>query len=238
MKERKVIGILCAMSIELNRYLELYPDYEVTQICCYKFYSIKSINHQLILAICGIGKINAAVVASLLMEHFKPDYLVNTGIAGGMLKDMHPLDLVVATSIYSSDCDQTSDITQDLAYGQLQGLPECYLCDESIIKQLKALNTHCIFASIASGDQFQVNYDVAYSITKKYKNDPIIGCFDMESFSIAQVAYLFKTPVLVIRAISDVIGSSSKFDYEKFAPLSADKSVDYVIEYLLPLLSK
>ena len=50
----------------------------------------------------------------------------------------------------------------------------------------------------------------------------------MESCAIAHVCYLTKTKVLVIRSISDLIGSSDAFDYGTFAPIAAKNATDLV----------
>ena len=52
---------------------------------------------QVVLAQTGIGKVNAAIATTLLLDHFQPREVVFTGIAGGVNPALFPGDLVVAT---------------------------------------------------------------------------------------------------------------------------------------------
>ena len=48
-------------------------------------------------------------------------------------------------------------------------------------------------------------------------------CVEMEGASIAQTAYLSKTPCLVIRSISDCPDNNNKVTYEEFLETSSNK---------------
>ncbi len=50
----------------------------------------------MVIAQTGIGKVNAAIVTTLLLNHFQPRELVFTGIAGGVNTELSPGDLVIA----------------------------------------------------------------------------------------------------------------------------------------------
>jgi adenosylhomocysteine nucleosidase len=49
-----------------------------------------------VLAWTGVGKVNAAMTTTLLLEHFHPTRVIFTGIAGGVDPNLEPGDLVIA----------------------------------------------------------------------------------------------------------------------------------------------
>ena len=42
------------------------------------------------------------------------------------------------------------------------------------------------------------------------------------------ICYLTKTEFIIVRSISDIIGSSNAFDYQTFAPIAAKNATDLV----------
>ena len=53
-------------------------------------------DRRVVLAHSGIGKVNAAMAATLLVEQFQPTHILFTGIAGGVNPDLRPGDVVMA----------------------------------------------------------------------------------------------------------------------------------------------
>ena len=70
-------------------------------------------------------------------------------------------------------------------------------------------------------------------VKQRFSNYEVIA-FDMESAAIAQVCTLNKTKYVIIRAISDIIGSTDVFDYNYFSTQASNK----VLEYVLKIISK
>jgi len=52
-------------------------------------------DRRVVLAHSGIGKVNAATAATLLVEQFQPTHVLFTGIAGGLNPDLRPGDVVI-----------------------------------------------------------------------------------------------------------------------------------------------
>src|SRR4051794_5959977 len=58
-------------------------------------FSIGLLNgRNVVLAQTGIGKVNAACITSLVLDHFNPAEVIFSGIAGGINMDLHPGDIV------------------------------------------------------------------------------------------------------------------------------------------------
>lgn len=78
---------------------------------------------EVILLKSGIGKVNAAVSTTLLLDRFQPDYVINTGSAGGFHHTLNVGDIVISTDVRHHDVDVT---IFDYEYGQVPGLPGCF----------------------------------------------------------------------------------------------------------------
>src|SRR5690606_19579552 len=103
----------------------------------------------------GIGKVNAALSTTLLLEHYPVKAIINIGTAGGLKLDAQVLDLVVSKQIAHHDVDATAF---DYAYGQVPQMPVYYTSDNYLIDLLTPiLNQHHIpyhLGTIVSGDSF------------------------------------------------------------------------------------
>ena len=228
--KNKTIGIICAMDIELLGFKEKLTNLTTKTFLDHEFYVGDYLENTLVITKCGIGKVNASAICLLLIENFHPDLLFNSGIAGGYGKELKTLDVVVAEQLVYSDFDMTSDAFSNLRYGQIEHFPLTFKTDKEIVEKIKTLtnNENICFGTIATGDQFVTNYEKVDDIVTNYFSDLNVLAFDMESCAIAHVCYLTKTKVLVIRSISDLIGSSDAFDYGTFAPIAAKNATDLV----------
>lgn len=163
----------------------------------------------------GMGKVNAARAATemILSEH--PDAIIGTGVAGGMVPDMHTGDLVIASSVAYHDvwCGEGN------VPGQVQGLPQRFEADSRLLEAAAfaagSFKGDVFTGLVASGDQFFISLEEDDRIRSIY---PEVLAADMEAAAIAQVCHLYGVPFLNIRIISDIHTSSEiqKASYEDF----------------------
>ena len=152
-------------------------------------------------ALTGIGKVNAASATARVILEEKPDIVVNTGVAGGMLPYMEPLDLVIADRVAYHDvwCGEGNEP------GQVQGLPRFFPSDPGLVKLAQKASSSCgrnaFTGLVCSGDQFFVSLEEDARIRAMYPE--VLAC-DMESAAVAQVCHNFGVPFLCLRTISDV----------------------------------
>ena len=228
--KHKIIAIICAMDIELEGYKNLLNNLAIEQIVGHDFLVGDYLDNKLVITKCGIGKVNAAAITLLLVEHYNPDLIINSGIAGGYSRNLKTLDVVIAERVVYSDVDMTTDAFTDLRYGQLQDLPLTFKSSEQVLNKIRnlKLDNNIYFGTIMTGDQFVTDYRKTDNIVTTHFNDLNILACDMESCAIAQICYLTKTEFIIVRSISDIIGSSNAFDYQSFAPLAAKNATDLV----------
>ena len=228
--KHKIIAIICAMDIELDGYRNLIQNLSIEQIVGHEFLVGDYSDNKLVITKCGIGKVNAAAITLLMVEHYKPDLIINSGIAGGYAKSLKTLDVVVAEKVVYSDVDMTTDAFTDLRYGQLQDLPLTFKSNEEVLNKVRnlKLSNNIYFGTIMTGDQFVTDYRKTDNIVSTHFNDLNVLACDMESCAIAHICYLTKTAFIIVRSISDIIGSSNAFDYQTFAPKAAKNATDLV----------
>ncbi len=221
-------GIIVAMEKEIVHFKEVFNCTKEHKICNITFYEGIYLDNKVVFTKAGIGKVNAAVATTLLIEHFNPCLIINTGIAGGYSKELNPLDIVVADKVFYSDVDMTSPIAGAYKYGQIEGLPHGFESSYNLLNNID----DCKIGSILTGDQFVDNYEKCDTLVKKYFNDENVLAFDMESGSIAQICTLNDVKFIIMRAISDIIGSTNKFDYLSFSTKAVEKVSKKVLEMI------
>ena len=217
------LGIISAMSEELELLLtDMKLENKVTKAnMTFHFGTLWGKN--VVAVVSGIGKVNAAVCAQILISEYKVDSIINVGVAGGIGKDIYPGDVVVATDLVQHDMDTT--VFGD-AYGQVPRLDTfAFKCDENLVKvaldaceEISEINTFS--GRIVSGDQFISSIEKIKWFEKEFN---AISC-EMEGASIAHVCYLNNIPCVVIRSISDNANNGAHMDYEKFIPLGVRNS--------------
>ncbi|MBQ8296949.1 MAG: 5'-methylthioadenosine/adenosylhomocysteine nucleosidase [Ruminococcus sp.] len=221
-----MIGIIGAMSGEVQGLKELLQDVTVTEKSGMQFYSGKLHGNEVIVVQSGVGKVNAGICAALLIHIFGADVLINTGIAGSLNNLIDIGDVVLSTDAVQHDVDATG--FGKYPYGQIPGLDTfSFKADRKLLSIaeeacLEVNHSVKVFRGrVVSGDQF---------ISDKAKKQWLATnfgayCTEMEGAAIAQAAYLSKIPFIIVRVISDKADDSSKVDYPEFERKAIEYSV-------------
>lgn len=171
-------------------------------------------NHEVVLQQCGIGKVNSAIGAVEMIDNYHPDLIISTGCAGGADTALNPLDVVVASECVYHDvyCGDNA------SYGQVIGMPPTFKATADLVE--KALTVEMpegakiVNGLTVSGDWFVDSRQKMQDIISKFPNATAV---DMESCSIAQACFIYKTPFISFRVISDVplkdTNASQYFDF-------------------------
>ncbi|SQI85745.1 5'-methylthioadenosine nucleosidase [Klebsiella oxytoca] len=149
------IGIIGAMEEEVTLLRDKIDNRQTITIGGSEIYTGQLQGIDVALLKSGIGKVAAAMGATLLMEHCKPDVIINTGSAGGLASTLKVGDIVVSDETRYHDADVTAF---GYEYGQLPGCPAGFKADEKLIAAaetcIKALNLNAVRGLIVSGDAF------------------------------------------------------------------------------------
>lgn len=210
------IGIIAAMDAEHEQIVRLLHDKTTSSVDGTNYVEGSVGSHQIVLARCGIGKVNAAVGTTRLLAHHRPEAVLSTGCAGGIDADLKVMDVVAATATVYHDvwCGQGN------AVGQIQGMPLAFPSDERLLAAARALDAekqtdtrvHC--GMICTGDKFITGFDELLAIKRAFPQGLAV---DMESAAIAHVAYLHGVPFLSFRVVSDTPGIEAHHEqYQDF----------------------
>jgi len=176
---------------------------------------------------CSIGTVNAAACASVLVQRFGAQVIINTGIAGSLCRELSMLDIVIADDLIFHDADL--DIMEKY-YPFRRSFPT-----DPVLRELARQAIHSLDAPprykvgrIASGDVFVSDEALKDSIARRC--DPL--CVEMEGAAIAQVAFMGGIPCLVIRALSDNADENAEESYDNLIELAADNSARILLAML------
>lgn len=224
----KTIGFIIAMEKEKQALMNLFENIENINIHGITFTKANYKDKTIVLALAGIGKVNAAHTTTLLIEHFNVDLIISSGIAGGFDKNLKTLDFVIATSVSYSDVDAALEGGE--VYGQIPGMPKEYACQYEMIEKAGIDNVY--YGKVLSGDQFVTNYQKVNDIVNKYFEGQNIMAFEMELGAVAQIAYLMNIPLIGVKCISDIIGETNLTDYNTFSYQASAKLATLVEKVL------
>lgn len=225
-----MIGIIAAMNVEMES-LRSHIENPVTEtVGGVTYVSGQLEGQEVVTAVCGVGKVFAALCAQAMILRYRPECIINTGVAGTLTDRLSVGDIAVSTGVVQHDMD-TSPIGDPL--GLISGINKVVLpADEALAKKLtacaSALGIKTLPGIVASGDQF-----VASAARKAF----IVGQFDaiaceMEGAAVGQACYVNGVPFCVLRAISDSADGSSHMDYPAFTRLAAEQSVRLLLAFL------
>ncbi len=190
--------------------------------------------NDIVVALSGIGKVNAALTAAKLIEKDQARQVISTGVAGGLDTTLNKGDLVVGNQYAYHDvwCGEPNQI------GQIQGLPARFNTDADLLRIALSFNDKFPVRSslIVTGDQFVTEPEELKTIQTNF---PTAAACDMESAAIAQTCHLYNIPFLSVRIISDVAGKEDGNDkqYQDFWSQAPKTTFQYITELLQRICS-
>jgi len=227
-----LLGIIGAMEEEVIKLKEMMTEPELIKKSGMDFYKGTIEGKNVVVVKCGVGKVNAAMCTQTMIDVFKVDSIINTGIAGSLNADINIGDIVFACDAVEHDMDVA-------ALGYEPGIiPDTemsvFKSDEHLLDIAKNAVKNCgltvgVFTGrVVSGDQF---------ISSKEKREWLVNqfgglCAEMEGASIGHVACLNRVPFLVCRAISDKADDTADMDYPTFAAMAIDNSIKMMTEII------
>lgn len=226
-----MVGIIGAMHIEVETIKSLMENKIIEKISGVEYVKGTLHGKEIVIAVCGIGKVAAAMCTQTMILKYLPECIINTGVGGSLSTKLAIGDIAVAESLVQHDMD-TSPLGDPI--GLISGLnlvniPADKRVGEILLKGIETLdNVKGMTGVIASGDQFIASEERKKFITGNFG---AIVC-EMEGASIAQVCYTNGVPFGVVRAVSDCADGSSHMDYGEFLPVAAANAAK-LIEYFV-----
>lgn len=248
------IGILCAIPQELGHLQEALAGEGEQVEAGLRFVTGRLDGHGVVLVGAGIGKVNTAVTATLLARRFGCRLIVFSGVAGGLDPALHIGDVVIADRTIQHDAGVIEG--ERLATYQAGHVPFFnptdrlgYPVNPALVERLRdrladfvlpplshaaggaGAAPRIVFGTILSGDQY-----IHCEATRERLHRELGGlAVEMEGGALGQVCEAFGLPWLDIRALSDLAGKDSRFDFAAFVHEVAAGSA-LILRRLLPVL--
>ncbi|MCP2240804.1 MAG: 5'-methylthioadenosine/adenosylhomocysteine nucleosidase [Thermoanaerobacterium thermosaccharolyticum] len=225
------IGLIGAMEEEIDILKQFISNVEIINRADMVFYKGILNGLDTVVVRSGIGKVNAAIAAQILISEFNVDCIINTGVAGGIKSGINVGDIVISSDAIEHDFDTT-------AFGDELGViprmkTSVFKADKYLIDiALKAANDNIdgktYVGRIVSGDRFISSKDEARRLGQQFSAYAV----EMEGAAIAHTAYLNDIPFVIIRSISDNADGNATSDFNLFVKKASIVSSNIVKEMI------
>jgi len=227
------IGVVSAMRPELAAVLDAMPDEQRQRVAGRDFWVGHWRGHEVVAVLSRIGKVAAATTATVLIERFRVDRIVFTGVAGGLGADVRVGDVVVANSFVQHDMDASPLFPRHEVplYGRAR-----FETDAALSASLAAAATQVLAQTadtlgadavaefgltaprvhqglIASGDRFVASQTESDALRLAL---PEVLAVEMEGAAVAQVCHDYGVQFAALRTISDRADDAAHVDFTRF----------------------
>lgn len=244
---------MAAMHEELNRIVAMLSDVSKEKVGRKVVTLGKLNNEEVAVVFSGWGKVAAATTSTMLIERYSISQLIFTGVAGGIQPYLNIGDIVIGTSFVQHDMDcagvlgikrfeipllslteiPSSEALQEQAEQASIEYLKTDLASDVEKSELESLNISkpkIYKGLIASGDQFISSEEKLNELRQAL---PDLLAVEMEGAAVAQVAYEYDVPFIVIRVISDKANDDSLIDFPHFIEKVASHFTAGIIKRLV-----
>jgi adenosylhomocysteine nucleosidase len=227
-------GIIGAMEAEVAILKNKLTKSKTVTQSGFTFYQGELNGSEVILVQSGIGKVAAALATAFLIDKFQPDYVVNTGSAGGFEQSLKVGDIVISSQVRYHDVDVTAFGYEK---GQLPNQPAAYVANSMLVDAattgaLLLNDIKSLVGLITTGDTFMTD---EVDINKAKMNFPDMVAVEMEGAAIAHTCHHLDVPFVIIRSLSDIAGKESPTSFDAYlekASINSSQLVENMVENL------
>ena len=227
------IGVIVATIQEITETRKILENVISKNIFDLVFYEGRVSENEVILVRCGVGKVNAARTAQILIDKYNVDCVINIGAAGGIDSELNIKDIVIGDSLVQYDFDISA--LGNSTKGELDGIGKFIKSDtklvnicKNILENLENRDFNYKIGTIATADIFCADSKIAKEIHQEFGAE----CVEMEGAAIAQVCFLDNVPFLVIRGISDSPNGNNGIDYSEYCNIAAKQATNILEELI------
>jgi adenosylhomocysteine nucleosidase len=237
-----VTAILGAYGDEITLLLEKVEQKKTLEIGGLTFTTGLLNGRHVVVTLTGIGKVNAAITTTLAIEHFHPNEILFSGIAGGIDPALSPGDLVIGTQLAYHDYGTLADsLVPDPTRNPAthQNNPLFFPCNDTLVKVAEKASRgltlempvegrpapHIVSGPIVTGDVFITSLAASRRLWQQWHAEAT----DMESAAVAQTCWQRNIPFIIIRSLSDAADSQAEKDIHRFYRVAAHNAALLVI---------
>jgi adenosylhomocysteine nucleosidase len=231
--DRMRTAIVSAMHEELSAVLALMPDEHKQMVAGRDFWAGHLHGQDVIAVLSRIGKVAAATTAAVLIERFKVDRIVFTGVAGGLAPQVKVGDVVVADSFIQHDLDASPIFPKYEVplYGTDRFATDAALSEQLARAAREALPHASLHRGLVlSGDRFVSTTSESRALQTAL---PDALAVEMEGAAFAQVCHDYGVPFAAVRTISDRADDEAHGDFLTFIQEVASRHSAAIVDALL-----
>lgn len=237
---------MSAMDIELEMIKENMTVERIDTIAQRIFYKGTFKKIPCVCVMAGIGKVNAALTAEILIMEYDIDALIFTGVAGGINPELGIGDIVISQSVVHHDYahlgpekltpyDTVGYQADSLLMAVAMRAAQDARFDEVPLKICKETGhlPRIVLGKIITGDQFIASEEKRQWLERTFSAD----CVEMEGAAVAQVCAINAIPFVIIRCLSDLANEKADIDFKAFVKYAA-KNSSLIVQGIIDLLDK
>ena len=153
------IGIIGAMDYEITLLVEAMATENQRTVAGGVYHQGQLHNIEVVAVVSGIGKVNAALCAQILISEFGVTHVINTGVSGAVKDFLNVGDTVISTDLVEHDFDVSG--FGGYKHGEIPRMEtSVFIADKSLralaLESAKSVVTnYAVYEGrIVSGDQF------------------------------------------------------------------------------------
>ncbi len=231
-----ILGAFDAEVAPLRERLENMHEYTIEEI---GLVTGRMYGRKVAIAWTGIGKVNAAMASTLLIEHLRPSEVIFTGIAGALNPALEPGDIVIAQRTAQHDLGIWLE-TGLKNRGEINRFtgernPTFFVADARLLRlaelaaeqgQLESIDEHraarVITGVVVTGDTFVMSAAKCAQLRADLGAEAV----EMEGAAVAQICYQWNVPFIAIRAITDRADKQAMKDVDRYELLAAKNAAE------------
>jgi adenosylhomocysteine nucleosidase len=235
------IGIMGSMDVEIDLLKERMDIARTDSVAERVFHVGELEGIECVCAKAGIGKVNAAFTAEILVMEYNVDILIFMGVAGGINPELEIGNLVISKKVVNHDLGKVVPegfipwdtvgyhadsmlirIAEQAAYNiEFRAIPREVTGEEEHLPQV-------VLGCVVTGDQFIASEAKRIWLEETFNAE----CVEMEGAAVAQVCQITGTPFVIVRSLSDLANEDADVDFEAFVQYAAKNSAVLVGEML------
>lgn len=222
------------MAEELEHLLEALKNGETVQRGAFTLHGGTLEGRAVLIAQCGVGKVNAAALAQVLVLEGATQ-VIFTGVAGAVASGLQVGDIVVSTDAVQHDVDVRAlgylrgEVPgEGLAWAADERLQQVALAAAGALGEVSAGEVKVVSGRVLSGDQFIADRAKVTELQDAFGG----ACAEMEGAAVAQICSRAGVPFVIIRSLSDSADGSAELDFRAFTVLAARRAKAVVLGML------
>lgn len=231
LKQNNIYGIIVPLPEESDHLVKSIADKQYLDIAGITYITGKIGGKNVVVVNSGLGTISAAIIATRLIQDFRPVLVLTFGSCGNINENIHKGEVVIGQRVINADLGQLTQNGVKFQFLQylnnpqtMTDLPLVFDLQPELQQLVSELATEhkpsIILGNIATSDALP-NHAQQIDLLRQGQFDVV----EMEGAAVMQACWMFKTPAVVVRGVSNDAREHFTAEDVALAALNATKTV-------------